>query len=184
MSVVAGKRGASSTEFFKQAYRLYDEITQLLIRDFGVKTRTRDLGTFIHAAKMTQEDREKFTELCVRYAVDTETQYPYWLIERYRTVILRILDELINNITTAYTIYPGSLAECEMKRRYQWMAISNCYQLLQHFQAAIRNLPVNISKYTQHVENIKSEISSLKEWKKSGNKVYNQFKQKDTGSVL
>jgi hypothetical protein len=53
MSVVAGKRGTSSTEFFKQAYRLYDEITQLLIRDFGVKTRTRDLGTFIHAAKMT-----------------------------------------------------------------------------------------------------------------------------------
>ena len=184
MSVPAGKRGTSSTEFFKQAYRMYDEITQLLIRDFGVKTRTRDLGTFIHAAKMTQEDRERFTELCVRYAIDTETQYPYWLIEHYRTEILRILDELINNITTAYTIYPGSLAECEMKRRYQWLAISNCYQLLQLFQAAIRNLPVNISKYAQYVESIKSEISSLKEWKKAGNKIYNQFKQKDTGSDL
>ena len=178
MSVVAGKRGTTQVDFFKRAYRLNDSITQLLIRDFGIKSRLRDLTTFTYSAKMSKKDREKFMELCNKYSIDVEASFPYWLIEHYREKILNILAEMINNITQAYTIYPGSLAECELKRRYQWSAISNCYQLLQSFQIAIRNLPVNITKYETFVTEIKAEIESLKEWKKNGNKVFNKFKER------
>ena len=57
MSVPASKRGKSKTEFFHSVYKLNDEITRLLLRDFGLKTINRDLNAFTYRAKMTEEER-------------------------------------------------------------------------------------------------------------------------------
>ena len=63
MSVPVSKRGKSKIEFFHQAYKLNDEITRLLLRDFGLKTLNSDLNVFTYRAKMNEEDRQIFTEL-------------------------------------------------------------------------------------------------------------------------
>jgi uncharacterized protein YbcC (UPF0753/DUF2309 family) len=76
MSVPEGKRGVSQMDFLHLAYKLNKDITLLLIRDFGVKSISRDLKTFIHSAKMNYEDREIFKELCKKYCIDVEANYP------------------------------------------------------------------------------------------------------------
>jgi len=183
MSVPASKRGKSKTEFFHSAYKLNDEITQLLLRDFGLKTVNRDLRTFTYRAKMSDEDRQAFMELSDKYHIDVETSYPYWLIDYYRNCMLHILEQLIANITVANTIYANSEREFYNRRHYQWLAIANCYQLLQTMQTVIRNLPVNAEKYMRYVDMINAEIDSLKEWKKSDNRILTAIKNKNAEQV-
>ena len=89
-----------------------------------------------------------------------------------------MLREFINNITQANTIYPKSESEFYLRRKYQWEAIANCYQLLQAFQTAIRNLPVDVEKYMPYVKMIEEELQHLKNWKKADNKILEAIKSK------
>ena len=179
MSVPASKRGKSKTEFFHSAYKLNDEITQLLLRDFGLKTSNTDLRTFTYRAKMSNEDRQTFVDLSTKYHLNVEAAYPYWLINYYRNCMLHILEQLISNITVANTIYANSEREFYDRRHYQWLAIANCYQLLQTMQTVIRNLPVDAEKYMRYVDMIESEMESLKSWKKSDNRILTAIKNKN-----
>ena len=178
MSVPKGKRTPSKVEFFNQAYKLTYKISNLLIKDFGIKSVTKDLRAFTYAAKMDTNDREVFVEICGKYGINVEAAYPLWLIEYYRTWILKLLREMINNITQANTIYPTTVTEFEFRRRYQWQAIGNCYQLLQAMQIAIKTLPVDVNKYMPYVEEIKKELEALKHWKKSDNRLLIAIKSK------
>lgn len=174
MTVPAGKRNKSKMEFFHTAYKLHDSITTLLIRDFGIKSISRDLKSFTYSAKMTPEDRANYIEMCCKYHIDVESEYPKWLIEYYRNWIMQLLRELINNITVANTIYPAEPNFeywFNLRRQYQQLAIANCYQLLQALQAAGRILPVDYNKMMPYVDMVASEITALKDWRKSGNKM-------------
>lgn len=172
------KRGKSRTEFFHAAYKLNDEITKLLLRDFGLKTINHDLNVFTFRAKMSDGDKQLFCDLAAKYHFNVETAFPYWLIDYYRNNLLHILENLINNITVANTIYAQTEKEYYDRRHYQWLAISNCYQLLQTMQTVIRNLPVDAEKYMRYVDMINAEIDSLKEWRKADNKILTAIKNK------
>ena len=128
---------------------------------------------------MTDEDRQTFMELSERYHIDVETSYPYWQIDYYRNCMLHILEQLINNITVANTIYANSEREFYDRRHYQWLAIANCNQLLQRMQTVIRNLPVDAEKYMRYVDMIEAEIESLKAWKKSDNRILTAIRNKN-----
>lgn len=179
MTVPKGKRGISKVEFFHYAYKLNDRITTLLIRDFGIKRISKDLKAFTYSAKMNGADRETFIDICDKYGINVESEYPMWIIEYYRDWILQILREFIDNITQANTIYPKNENEFYLRRKYQWNAIANCYQLKQAFQTAVRNLPVDVEKYMPYIEMIDDEINHLKNWKKSDNKILEAIKNKN-----
>ena len=89
MSVPKGERGITTKAFMAAAERLHDDIVRLLLRDFGVKTVNRDLKTFTYHAKFLEEDRDNFMQLCTKYHIDVESDYPAWLINYYRESILR-----------------------------------------------------------------------------------------------
>ncbi|WP_156945554.1 hypothetical protein [Anaerovibrio sp. RM50] len=181
MSVPEGKRSKSPMEYLHLAYKLNRDVTLLLIRDFGVKSISRDLKTFTHAAKMKEEDRKAFEEICKQYHIDVEASYPLWLIEHYRNVILNLLQNLCENITTANTIYP-----CEpdyeywhnLRRKYQKLAQSNCYQLLQALQNITYILPMNKEKIMPYVELIDAEMKALKNWQRRTNQQRKKSTQK------
>lgn len=177
MAVPKDRRTLSKVEFFYRAYRLNDAITQLLIKDFGIKRISKDLKAFTYGAKMTPADREGFMAYCTKYGINVETEYPLWIIEYYRGWILKILQDMINNITQANTIYPKSESEYYLRRQYQWRAIGNCYQLKQAMQAAVRNLPVKTEKYMPYIGAIEEEIALLKDWKKRDNKILQMIKE-------
>lgn len=179
MTVPKSQRGQSRMEFFYRALKLNDAITQVLLRDFGIKRTLRELKTFTYCAKMEPKDQEAFIDLCGKYGIDTEARYPLWLVEYYRDWILALLREMINNITQANTIYPTSENEFYFRRQYQWKAIGCCYQLLQAMQTAIRNLPVDVEKYMRFVGMIEEELELLKGWKKSDNKILKAIQQKN-----
>lgn len=178
MSVPVGKRTVSKLEFFHLAYKMNRDITLLLVRDFGVKSISRDLKTFTHAAKMSEEDREKFVELSSKYHIDVEADYPSWLIQHYREWILELLRSLISNITKANTIYPSPPDYDywhNRRREYQKLAQADCYQILQTLQSICYILPVKKEKLMPYVEMADNEITALKNWQKTSNRQRNNY---------
>jgi hypothetical protein len=84
---------------------------------------------------------------------------------------LDLLDNLIDNITAANTIYPISKFELEWRRHYQTEAITNCEQLLQRILCLENIIPIKASKFLPYVAQIEFEIKLLKGWRKSNNKL-------------
>ncbi len=83
MSVPLNKRSESRVEFLHTLFKLQKELTLLFIRDFGAKPVTRKLKSFVHSAKMAEEDRIAYMALCEKYHIDVEAEWPLWLIEHY-----------------------------------------------------------------------------------------------------
>lgn len=182
MSVPKGKRGVSKREFFYKVTTLTDKITQLLLRDFGVKNLNRDLVNFAYKARMSEEDRIAYVELCTRYNINVEANFPAWLIEKYRDKIMDECFESIKNVTTADSIYPADPnfdILYSLRLQYQNKAIANCNTLLQELQAAGRVLPVDYNKFMPYVDLITEEINALKNWRKAMNKIKNEHDLKN-----
>jgi hypothetical protein len=86
-------------EFYHTARQLREEITNMLLRDFGVRDKIR------------KERTADNTELTII------EEYPAWLITYFRTNILNILFNLTENITAGNSIYPVNDDELYLWRR-------------------------------------------------------------------
>jgi len=161
MSVLKNKRGLSTMEFYHNARKLREDITNMLLRDFGVRDKVRK--------ELTEENRE----------VTIIEEYPAWLINSFRENIMNLLRDLMCNITAGNTIYPISTEEMQLRRQYQTAAIVNCEQLLNEMQFCADVLPVKLEKFSPYVDKIDFEIRLLKGWRKSNNKINKQIKQKE-----
>jgi len=149
----------SKLEFYHNARQLRENITNLLLRDFGVRDKVRKIRT---------EENMQLTII---------EEYPEWLIVYFRDSIVKLLKSLMLNITAANTIYPTNGDELNLRRRYQTGAIVNCEQLLQEFQYCADVLPIKIEKFLPYVEKIDFEIKLLKGWRKSSNALEKTFKK-------
>jgi hypothetical protein len=151
MSVLKNKRGLSKLEFYHTARKLREDITNLLLRDFGVRDKVRTMRT---------EDNLEVTVI---------EEYPDWLITEFRQSIMRLLRNLMMNITAGNTIYPATPEEAAECRRYQTAAIISCEHLLQEMQYCADVLPVKLAAFLPFAETIDFEIKLLKGWRKSSN---------------
>lgn len=180
MSVIKNKRSLSDLEFFHNAIKLRKNMTDLLLRDFGVKARQRDPHIYPKRFAMDKEDGERFLELCDKYKITSIVDdYPKWLIDEFRESILLNLRELLANITAANSIYPTCMIELDERRIRQDRAIANCEVLLQEMSYALSVLPVDVNKYMGYVDMIQREIALLKGWRKSDNKLKNRLLKKN-----
>ena len=107
MSVLKNKRGLSKLEFYHNARKLRLDITNLLLRDFGVRDKIRRVKT---------EDGEPVTII---------EEYPVWLIGKFRDSIIAILRNLMMNITAGNTIYPTNETELQFRRQLKGWRKSN-----------------------------------------------------------
>ena len=144
MGVVKAKRKESPMEVFHHAYRLRKDLTDVLLRDFGMVNTS-----------VTDEQRE----------------YYQWFIVNERNAITNILRSLVGNLTMANAIFPTTIAECDERRIYQDRALGNLAVLMQELQYVITTLPVNVNKYTNFVEPIRRETNLIKGWRKSDNAI-------------
>lgn len=161
MSVLKNKRGLSKLEFYHTARKMRKEITSLLLRDFGVRDRIRKVKTELGETVSVIEG------------------FPDWLVEEFRRSIIKILRNLMMNITAGNTIYPVNQAELDLRRHYQTQAIINCEQLLQEFHYCEDVLPVAVAKFLPFVEQIEFEVKLLKGWRKANNKINAKLKAND-----
>ena len=181
MSVVKSKRSISAMEFFHNAISLRKKMTELLMRDFGVKQFKRNIKFVENVEDFSDEDKILVEEVFDKYGLNYcfLDEYPAWLIEKERLYFLDILRDMMKNIVKANSIYPVSMAEYCERRNYQNNAIGACEDLLQEMQYILTIVPVDAEKYMPYVEMIEREIALLKGWRKSDNKIASRLKKKE-----
>lgn len=161
MSVVKNKRSLSRLEFYNNARKLRNDLTNFLLRDFGVRNKVY---------RSIEEDNK---------VVTTTEQYPQWLVDYYRKSIISILNSLMTNIVAANSVYPINLDEVNYRRILQDKAIANCEQLFQELVYLSDVLPISLIKVEPYAETIDFEITLLKAWRKTTNTIARRIEVKN-----
>lgn len=108
MAVPTWKQTASKLDAFAEAVKLRHIITQMIMRNFGLKREKYD-------AIVGRQVREKYPELkrliakIDAYQNEVEkarllTEYPEWIIEKVRDNLFRYSSDLVSNIAAANEI--------------------------------------------------------------------------------
>lgn len=175
MSVLVKDRSQSKLEFYTNARKLQLQLLHLMSRDFGIKPKARNPDFYLE--KMEESDREVMTGILVHYGIDTIVEdYPTWMIDMLRKRVLNHLQELMEHITRAYTIWATNRTEAEDRRLSQDHAIATCEILKQDMELIKDVLPVKAEKLLRTIDSINREIALLKGWRKSDNKRFKELK--------
>lgn len=174
MSVLNNLRNLSEMEFYKNAIRMRVDLTNWLLRDFGIKRNPRSVNQVIK--NIDKADQKTIDEIFAKYGKspkhEFESEYPDWFVESERKVIINLLQELVENITTANSIYPSKEflhEECAERRKYQNQAICNCYTLYQELQYITACFGTDLNKFIPFLDSIEREVNLLKGWRQSDN---------------
>ena len=170
MSVLKSKRKPSQFEVFHHLTKLRQEITDLLLRDFGYsfeKAEKRLNHRFINRPYEDLTDQEKIAYDKLR---ERNTAFDEWFIKDERQVIVDCLREITKEVYMANSIYPTCYEELVQRRLHQDEAIGQCYRLTQELQYAIETLPVDVNIFLRFGESIQKEVNLIKGWRKSDNK--------------
>jgi len=179
MSIPKSHRHQSKLEYFHNAMKLKKEMTLLLLRDFGVKSKSYNVSLLEKSYKMEEDDKESFSNLLEKYGIvsNITLDFPEWYLSKVRDNIYDILNRMINNIIKAESIHPINIAECNEKRLCQDRAISYCFVLLNEFQSLLEILPINATKLRPYIEMINKEITLLRSWRKDTNYIKKQLEE-------
>ena len=149
MSVVKKKRSISKLEFQHNAYRMRIEMTELLLRDFGVGSR-KNAAVFGDNAPDGKYDE---------------------IIAEFSANIRLLLRNLIWNITGGSSLFPSSVDRLLIREQHKLAAIANCERIKDEIQYCQGILPVRASSIVPYIEKVDYQINLLKGWLKSNNKI-------------
>ena len=172
MSVLKNLRSLSNMEFYKNAIRIRRDLTDWLLRDFGNKGHPRSVTQVIK--NIDPEDQKAIDDIFRKYGRNPnreyQSEYPAWFVNAERDVIIRILQDLVINITKANSIYIQSMHEYDLRRGYQTKAINDCYCIYQELQYIVSVFGTDLNRFIPVLESIEKEIDLLKGWRQSDNK--------------
>lgn len=173
--VLKSDRQESSSNYIYESIKLRKDLTQLLLRDFGVKDKIRTLKNPL--SKISRFDNFILNRIFKKYNCKSILYtYPEWMITFFRENILRHCQELIDNLTIAYNINPYLKEENVLKRLYYDKALCSNKELLQDMQYIIEILPVDANKYMPYVSKIKRINDLIKNARSKNNKKMNKLK--------
>lgn len=175
MAVLKNLRSLSNMQFYKTAIYIREELTDWMLRDFGTTKNKKSVRQVIK--DISPEDQKTIDDIFTKYGRSSnkeyQGEYPEWFIDHEREVILRILQELVENITRANTVYvsKGNITEYELRRAYQDKAIGCCFVLYQELQYITSVFNTDMNKFIPILESIEKEVDLLKGWRQADNKL-------------
>ena len=175
MAVLKNLRNLSNMQFYKTTIYIRQELTDWMLRDFGTTKNKKSVKQVIK--DISPEDQQVIDEIFMKYGKSPnkvyQGEYPQWFMDHEREVILKILQELVENITRANTLYvsKGNRTEYELRRAYQDKAIGCCFVLYQELQYIISMFGTDLNKFIPILESIEKEVDLLKGWRQSDNKL-------------
>lgn len=155
MSVLASKRKESKFEAIVYSIELHKMLTELMLRDFGVK----DLDHLVRVRYAYGKDK---TENFARYR---------HLMRNAKDRIDQTAFLITNNLRGANSLYPTTMHEYEQRRDYQNFAIAHCEQLIKELQRVVELFDVDINVYRRVINAIDREIGLIKKWRQRDNKI-------------
>lgn len=171
MAVLAKSRSISTFNFYMNAINLRKSLFAFCLRDFGIKPKLRS-PVFFFDNTWSTEDKETIRNLFDNHdKMKVDGTYPYWAIEMYRNKLMYFANAIIENIVSAYSIYPYTIEEAYLKRNLQDVAIAACYNLKATLEMMVDTLPmINKNVMLDFAGMLDEEIGMLKGWRKHNNR--------------
>lgn len=170
-SVPVSRRSKSNFEAQHQFYRLRDEITELILNQFGFDTERYMKKMERYAEQHSSSGNAE--EITARYKAKCDNFYMKFIREE-QSVVLNILRRIESEFTYGNSIYPSDtpakLFEYIERRKHITAAIANCYVLKQEILYVIRVLPVDINKFYHYEKAIDAQIALYKGVRQSDNR--------------
>lgn len=171
MTVPKHKRKQSKLEFMHNYYKIRDQMTFVLMNDFGYsrsKAEARISHKYFHnvpRAELPEPEKILFDE----YLERSDRVFAEFVVSE-REFLLEKLRQLGSNLTSANGIYVTIIEEANERRLLQDRAITDCYTIITEFNSVLRALPVSATKYSGVSLLLAKEISLVKGWRQSDNK--------------
>lgn len=177
MSVLKANRKPSPFEVEHYAYKVRSTITDLTLRQFGLKEYKEKPKPEAYD-KWSQQQKDGYNK-CVAKNRERYEAFSEWFIPDEQKVILNLCRNMIHEIFLANEIFPQYICECDERRIHQDLALGYCENLIQELQYIITTLPVNIEKYETITNMIIHEQDLIKGWRKSDNKIRKKILEKE-----
>lgn len=191
MSVPKGKRRQSRFEAQHHYYRLRDDVTALMLQDFGFSPEKYQ--ETIEWYRRCHEAAENVDEVVSRYEKKADA-FNKWFIDRECDAVLEMLRNIETEFTQGNSIYPSDtpakLLEFLVRRHHMNNAIAECYALKQEINYVIRVLPVDKNKFERFGEAIDKQIALYKGVRQSDNRFLRERKKgsntlaRETASII
>lgn len=172
MSVPKGRRNPSRFEASHHYYRLRDEVTKLILEDFGFSEEKyrKEIERF----RERHRNDPNMEEQTARMEKRSEA-FRKWFIDEEGKVILQLLRNIEREFTSGNSIYPSDtparLLEFLTRRQHINRAIGLSYTLKQELNYVIRTLPVDINKYERFAVAIDEQIALYKGVRQADNRL-------------
>ena len=179
MSVPSWNRTASKLDAFYEAVKLRHIVTQIIMRNFGLKREK-------YNSLIGRQAREKYPELkrlferIDNYQNEVEkqkllTEYPEWIIEKVRENLFRYSSDLVSNISAANEIQCRTKEEYVKRILMEDAAIGNIAQIRQEVLFVEEFFNIDLSRYMEYSEQLENTKNYLCKWKKSTIRDYDEF---------
>lgn len=184
MSVPGWKRSASKLDVFYEAVKLRHIVTQMIMRNFKLKT-----GDYKHL--VSKRLREQYPELnkwfnkVEAYQQDVEEtkelkKYDIWMINKVRSNLFAYSSELVEKIAKANEIKCNEGFEYIERIRLEDQAISAIAAIRQEVNFIEEFFEIDLNKYMNYSEQLEKVKNFLYKWKRSTYKDYLSWKEKQS----
>jgi hypothetical protein len=180
MSVAKGKRGLADTEFFHNGLHMRDVIMDLMIRDFGVKVRKKDLNRLKEKYDMADEDLETLKNIYKEYKIYEDVTYdefPSWFMDYERKFLFESIHRFLINLRYADAITVNSESTHERRKYHIVQARTECFIILEEFEYIARVFSINMNKYLNMMDVICYEIKLLNRLEKNDGDRWKRWKK-------
>ena len=141
-------------------------VNDFLDRDFGIKVCKRDIRNAAVGKYRRLEDGS--TEFYVRMPKQAEKHSRIEDYYIFMPVNAKHIAEDVRRANSIYAYYPTEYYE---RRKLQDMAVAHCFNLHDSLLEVAEDLPVTLEKVMPVIDEVKKEISAIKDWRKGENAV-------------
>ena len=179
MSVPSWNRTASKLDAFYEAVKLRHIVTQIIMRNFGLKREK-------YNSLIGRQEREKYPELkklferIDNYQNEVEkqkllTEYQEWFITRVRENLFKYSSDLVSNISAANEILCRTKEEYIKRILPEDEAIADIARIRQEVLFIEEFMNIDLSRYMEYSEQLENTRNYLYKWKKSTIRDYDEF---------
>ena len=179
MSVPSWNRTASKLDAFYEAVKLRHIVTQIIMRNFGLK-REKYNSLIGRQAREKYPELKKLFERIDNYQNEVEkqkllTEYQEWFITRVRENLFKYSSDLVSNISAANEILCRTKEEYIKRILLEDEAIADIARIRQEVLFIEEFMNIDISRYMEYSEQLENTRNYLYKWKKSTIRDYDEF---------
>lgn len=179
MSVPSWNRTASKLDAFYEAVKLRHIVTQIIMRNFGLK-REKYNSLIGRQAREKYPELKKLFERIENYQNEVEkqkllTEYPEWFITRVRENLFKYSSDLVSNISAANEILCRTKEEYIKRILLEDEAIADIARIRQEVLFIEEFMNIDLSRYMEYSEQLENTRNYLYKWKKSTIRDYDEF---------